>query len=139
MSKERTSLSLDPEVASFLRQDRVNASGLVNTLVKQYINGTDTDRQMVKLRLQQVESELTDLTDRVENKQNERDRLESRLSDIDAEDKAELTAAIERIQTTESALSGEVRILTPDEQLQAIADEHDITVAALKERVKENA
>lgn len=139
MSKERTSLSLDPEVASFLRQDRVNASGLVNTLVKQYMNGTDTDRQMVKLRLQQVESELTDLTDRVENKQNERDRLESRLSDIDAEDKAELTAAIERIQTTESALSGEVRILTPDEQLQAIADEHDITVAALKERVKENA
>ena len=75
MSKERTSLSLDPEVAQYLRQDSVNASGLVNELVSQHMNGGATEDMIRDFRIKQVRSELEDINSRAERKREELETL----------------------------------------------------------------
>lgn len=96
MSKKRTSISLDPEVKAHLDRDSVNASGLVNKLIKQHFAaGVDDDKQLVKLRLEQVVSERETLEDRLQRKRDEEERLRARLESIEAENTAMKTDAFD--------------------------------------------
>lgn len=85
MSKDRTSLSLDPEVADYLRQDHVNASGLVNNLVKKHMAGGVSQDVIREFRIQQVESEL----DEIEGKRERKEAELRKLKEIN-EDKRDL-------------------------------------------------
>ena len=94
MSKERTSLSLDPEVAEYLRQDHVNASGLVNSLVEKHMNGGASEDMIREFRIRQVESELNNLEEQAQRKEEELDKLK----EIDEERQDEISEIIEEAQ-----------------------------------------
>lgn len=87
MTKERTSLSLEPEVAAYLKQDQINASGLVNNLIEKQMAGglDDGSKHLITLRLKQVRSEIESLESRVENKRAEEQHLESLLEQHEQE------------------------------------------------------
>lgn len=57
MSKERLSVSVDAEVEQYLRQDHINASGLVNDLVKRYMNGDAGENALHEYRIQRLKDE----------------------------------------------------------------------------------
>lgn len=89
MSKERTSITLEPEVKAHLDREGVNSSSLINKLVKQHFTaGHDNDKQLIKLRLEQVVSERESLEDRVQRKRDEEERLRARLEQIESENTA---------------------------------------------------
>ena len=94
MSKERTSLSLDPEVAQFLKQEHVNASGLVNQLVKQHMNGGAGEDIIRQFRIQQLESELDQIQSQEEQKRQELQKLR----EIDQEKEEERHNALEQVR-----------------------------------------
>lgn len=98
MSKDRTSVSVDEEVAQYLRQESVNASGLVNRLVKNEMNGFRSDRQLVELRLDQATSELEDLRTRVKQKEREVARLEEKLEQFNDDREEKLAEAREHFR-----------------------------------------
>lgn len=97
MSKENISASVDPEVAAHLSRDEVNASGLINSLVKKQMAGGTSERAMVELRLEQVESEIEQTESRLETLTAERDQLQARLDDIDDKATSELAEARENL------------------------------------------
>lgn len=77
MSKERTSVTVDEDVKSYLQRESVNASGLVNKLIKQHMGGGRRDEQVLKMRLQQLEDEVESLDRRLENKKEQLSRVRS--------------------------------------------------------------
>lgn len=81
MSKERRTVSLDPEVDEHLAKDGVNASELVNSLVKSHADAGGNERAMLELREQQLESELADLESRTERKRQELQQVRDRLDE----------------------------------------------------------
>lgn len=98
MSKERVTVSVDPEVASYLRQDAVNASGLVNNLVQKQMGGESSEAAMVKLRLEQVNSEINQTKTTLESREVERKRLQNRLSEIQEANETELDEARDTLE-----------------------------------------
>lgn len=58
MSKGRTSLSLDDDVLAYLQQDSVNASGLVNQLVRNHMAGGDQDETLLRVHREQLQEEV---------------------------------------------------------------------------------
>jgi chromosome segregation ATPase len=81
MSKERRTVSLDPEVDDHLSKDGVNASELVNKLVRTHATAGGSDRAMLELREQQLESELADLESRTERKRQELEQVREQLAE----------------------------------------------------------
>lgn len=75
-NKERTTVTLDPEVAAYLGKDGVNGSGTVNEAVKQYMGGGGGDA-MRQLRITQLESEIDELEARKQRKIEELEHLRS--------------------------------------------------------------
>ena len=119
MSKQRTSVSIDEEVAVYLKQDGVNASGLVNRLVKAEMDGAGGDMQLIKLRLEQVESQLESLESQVDQKREEKRRLQRRLEEHKTETQEKIADAAEQL--------GE-HMLEPDNlAVQRWADDLDMT------------
>lgn len=98
MSKERRAVSLDPEVDAFLAREEVNASGLVNDLVKRHMNGTDGEDALRELRKKQIRSEIESLENRAENKREELETIDAVESDAEEERKAELEDAIAKCE-----------------------------------------
>lgn len=128
MSKERTSLSLDPSVAQFLKQNHVNASGLVNKLVQQYMNGGAGEDIIREFRIQQLESEVDELQSREEQKRQELQKLKS----IDSKKTEEQEVALEEAKETLSSTPRD-----PDNiAIQTKADELDITPEELVEELQ---
>ena len=79
MSKQRRSVTLEPEVDEYLSRNEVNASGLVNDLVRRHMNGGIGDDAVLRMRKQQVKSEVEHLEARTQNKLEELEKLEQRL------------------------------------------------------------
>lgn len=96
MSKERRTVSLEPEVDAYLSRDGVNASELVNSLVKKSMNGTDTEDALKELRKEQLRSEINDLRTRAENKEEELETIEEIQEEQEEERQSELQEAIEK-------------------------------------------
>jgi len=98
VSKDRITVSLEPEVASYLQQDAVNASGLVNNLVKKQMGGESSEAAMVKLRLEQVSSKIEQTESALQNKRGEKERLEERLSEIQSTNEERLEEARQQLK-----------------------------------------
>jgi len=97
MSKERRTVTLESEVNDYLAQDHVNASGLVNDLVKRHMNGDDTDGAIREFRIRQLEEEAEEYASRAERKRTEADRLKQAATEKKAEKREELQKAIEQL------------------------------------------
>jgi len=81
MSKKNISASVDEEVEAYLSQEHVNCSGLVNKLVKTHATAGGSERAMLELREQQLESELADLESRTDRKRQELERVREQLAE----------------------------------------------------------
>lgn len=80
MAKQRRTVTLDPEVHEFLSTEGVNASQLINRLVKNY-NTAGGDRQtMLELRKQQIQSDIQELEARINNKQDALTTIQDQLA-----------------------------------------------------------
>ena len=97
MSKERRTVTLESEVNDYLAQDHVNASGLVNDLVKRHMNGDDTDGAIREFRIRQLEEEAEEYASRAERKRTEAERLKQAATEKEAEKREELQKAIEQL------------------------------------------
>lgn len=84
MSKDRVSATVDEDVAAYLSQDHINTSGLINDLVKQYMDGGDGQAAILRLREEQIKSELEALTQQKESKQKELERLTESRKDVES-------------------------------------------------------
>lgn len=97
-SKKRVSASVDPDVARYLQQTSVNASGLINKLVKKHQTAGGTQQAMLELRRDQLQSELNDLENSVEVKENELQQVEQKLNELRQERKGAVDEAAEKLK-----------------------------------------
>jgi protein subunit release factor A len=75
MSKQRRAVTLEPEVDEYLSQEHINASGLVNDLVKRHMNGEDTEAAIREFRINQLEDEAEEYAGIAERKRERADKL----------------------------------------------------------------
>jgi len=80
-NKERRTVSLDADADRYLDRDGVNASELVNKLVKQHMNGGASESEILEFRKKQIESEYEDLANRAQRKIEEYNELERRVDE----------------------------------------------------------
>lgn len=85
MSKEVRSVTLDPDVDSYLSTPNVNASGLINRLVKHHQLGGGDGVQMLELRRQQLRSEIESMERSVEAKREELERINEQISEYETD------------------------------------------------------
>jgi len=96
MSKERRAVSLDPEVDAYLARSEVNASGLVNDLVKRHMNGDAGTDALRELRRKQLKSEIESCEKQAEQKREELETLNEVEDEEEQEQKAKLQDAIDK-------------------------------------------
>jgi len=99
MSKTNISATVDENVASYLSRETVNASGLINQLVKKQMSGTDSNKQLLKLRLDQINSEITRYESQIETLEKERDGIKNQLAEIEQKEESELSEAMDVLET----------------------------------------
>lgn len=100
MSKERRTVTLDEEVDEYLGSEGVNASELVNRLVKSHLSSGGGKRAMLELRAEQLESELSELNGRVDTKESELAQVRGRLGDVRDERQDVVDEAREKLSNT---------------------------------------
>lgn len=140
MAKERRTISIDPDVESHLSQDGVNASELVNQLVRQHMNGGAGEEQIVEFRLQQVESEYESALSQAKRKEEELAELRSRKEDLEQEKQAERQQVLDEVTrhfgATHFKSIDEYMVEGDDENLQRYADRlDDMDLEDLKEYI----
>lgn len=83
MPKTPRSFSIDEDVDELLAdRDDINASGLVNQFLRDYIAGGKGKEAALELRLDALDEEIADLEQELRQKKRERDRIESQLDDL---------------------------------------------------------
>lgn len=82
MSKERRTVTLDPDVDQYLQREGVNASELVNKLVETHFTMGGDKQAMLEMRKQQLQSDMDELQSRLSTKKRELDEVESQLEDL---------------------------------------------------------
>lgn len=78
MSKQRRAVSLDESVDEYLGREGINASQLVNKLVKRHMNGGASEDEIREFRRKQVKSEYEELASRARRKLEEYNELQDR-------------------------------------------------------------
>ena len=98
--KERKTFSLDAEVVEELNEKNLNASGVANDLLREYLIGGTTAAVGKEIRIQHIEQEIEEqLTERdrinrrIERLRSERERLEREIEQEQAEHRERLTEA----------------------------------------------
>ena len=128
MTKKRTSLSLDPEVADYLSQEHVNASGLVNSLVKKHMNGGASEDMIRQFRIKQVQSELESIESQAQQKREELEKLQ----EIDEERQEEQQ---QKIKDAEEALSRIPNLTVDNPAVETWAEKCDMEPSELLDEV----
>jgi len=93
MSKQRRAVTLEPEVDEYLSQEHINASGLVNDLVKRHMSGDDTEAAIREFRINQLEDEAEEYAGIAERK---RERAE-RLREVAEQEQSERKQAVQEV------------------------------------------
>jgi len=83
MTKENVSVTVDPKVAQYLNRPGVNASGKINDLVEQEMTAGTSERQMLKLREEQLEGDVEDIENSLKTKKKLLKNVRSRLGELD--------------------------------------------------------
>jgi len=100
MTKERLTVSVDEDVAEYLQQESVNASGLVNKLVTNYLNGGGNTDEILEFRKEQVRSDYEELAARARRKIEELNELERREecdNDVSDEERRETLQKVRQV------------------------------------------
>jgi predicted nuclease with TOPRIM domain len=80
MSKKPRSFSIDEDIDKLLSNKKeLNASAAVNTFLREYVNSGKGEEAALEIRLQQIDTEISDLESKLTKKRRERDRIETQL------------------------------------------------------------
>lgn len=86
MGKTPRSFSIDEDVDELLgNRDDINASGLVNQFLRDYVAGGKGKEAALELRLDALDEEITELQKELNQKEREQDRIESQLERLRSE------------------------------------------------------
>lgn len=130
MSKKRKSFSLEPEVASYLDNSNLNASSLVNDLLEKHmVGGVDDGQAVLEFRIEQVESEVSELESQLDRKREELQALRERR-----DEKRE--AQTDVIREAASALT-DGELANDDQKVDYWANQAGLTRDELREKVHE--
>ena len=134
MSKVNISATVDEDVEAFLSQDHVNASGLINDLVRRYMDGGDEKGAMLRLREEQLKSELEALSQQQEAKRKELDRL------TDSREKAESGPDIaDKLDDVLSQMEDGTHYWPNNDKVRSLATEARTDAADIIHRLKKRA
>ena len=101
MAKERRTVTLEREVDDYLAQDHVNASGLVNDLVKRHMNGDDANGAIREFRMNQLLEEANEYEMRAKRKREEVNRLQEVAKEKEATRDEEVQKVVEKLSGVE--------------------------------------
>lgn len=139
MSKQRRTVSLEEAVDGYLSREEVNASALVNQLVKQHMNGGASDEEILRFRKQQVKSEYTDLAERTKRKLEELNELRGRENKMENEKQQakqeQWDEAVSHFSLTKLASMDEPVLDATEDELREWSEKLDMTTAELKDRL----
>jgi len=92
VTKQPRSFSVDEELVEMLSErDDINASGAVNTFLREYLAGGRGPEAAIEVRINQLDEDIAELERDLERKRRERDRLEDRVRSR-REDRADVIA-----------------------------------------------
>jgi uncharacterized protein (DUF3084 family) len=139
MTKERRGVSLEPEVNEYLSQEGVNASQKINKLVKQEMNAGTTERAMLQLRLEQVRGDISNHEGELERLRKQEQDLLERLETLEHEREQQqentLQDAINSFDVVELSSMDSPMVDATDDELQDYADELDMSIQELKDKI----
>jgi len=96
--KKRTSITLDKDVFRFLKQSKLNQSGLINDLVKEYRDGQDQQTAALELRYEHMIDEAEQLEERANEKRRKAEEIKKLLDEAKQTQREELQEAIEGVR-----------------------------------------
>lgn len=128
MTKERRTVSLDEEVEEYLASEGVNASELVNKLVKKHASAGGDERAMLELRKEQLQSDINSLGGRIESKEKELERIQARLDTHNSKEEQILTEAAEALTTTD--------LRKKNRKVEFWAEQMDLSVSEFVDRIE---
>lgn len=100
MSKDRRGISISPEVNEYLSRDGVNASELVEKLVREHMKQGDTATAAIQVQLNQKKRELDRVQTEEEQLQRDIAELEELQRQLTTEESAELETHLETLRNT---------------------------------------
>lgn len=134
--KERNTFTLDPAQNRYLQQSSVNASGLVNQLVKQHRESQTKADAVLRYREEQLESEIREIEARLHAKERELAELQERREAIQAEQASvddQMDGLLDRME------SDGIHIAPDHEDVMALAQASDREPAAVIDALKDRA
>jgi len=96
--KKRTSITLDKDVFRYLKQSKLNQSGLINDLVKEYRDGQDQQTAALELRYEHMIDEAEQLEERANEKRRKAEEIKKLLDEAEQTQREELKEAIEGVR-----------------------------------------
>jgi chromosome segregation ATPase len=135
MSKKNISATVDEDVERFLSQEHINTSGLINDLVSQYMQGGTEQAAMLRLREEQLRSELEALKQQRESKRKELERLTQSREEIESGPDIgdELNKILDDLEQRGTHVWPEAQ------PIQDLAGEHSLQPGDVLERLKHRA
>lgn len=137
MSKQNISATVDEDVADYLGQDHVNASGLINELVTRHING-DSEDVLREFRRNQLLEEADDLENRAERKREKAEKMAEVEEQREKERQEEIESVAEQLAGVErdpenAAVKAQADSLgiTPEELLEELPEKTDGGLSSL--------
>jgi acetyl-CoA carboxylase alpha subunit len=96
--KKRTSITLDKDVFQYLKQSKLNQSGLINDLVKEYRDGQDQQTAALELRYEHMIDEAEQLEERANEKRRKAEEIKKLLDEAKQTQREELQEAVEGVR-----------------------------------------
>lgn len=100
VSKDRRGISVDPEVNEYLGRDGVNASELIESLVREHMKIGDTQTVALEVQIRQKERELESTEERVEALKRDIAELRELQGQLASEDDEQLDAHLAALNNT---------------------------------------
>lgn len=100
MTKDRRGISISPDVNEYLSREGVNASELVEKLVREHMRQGDTAVAAVQVQLNQKKRELDRVQTEEEQLQQDIAELEELQQQLSTEDSEELETHLETLKKT---------------------------------------
>ena len=133
MAKERMNVTVDPDVKRGVKaRDDINVSGAVNEYLKRRLMGKDESDAMLELKIQRHEDQATDHEEEARKHRQEAEMLRQKLKERKEQRRTKLKDTIDQLSVEELKSAGPY-VKTPDEEVEALAQDVDVDPAELRQ------
>lgn len=80
--KKRTGIAIDEDIYDYLKERNINVSGLVNSLLRTYVGGGESDLRVLDRQINEVRDEIDSLRDKLRIKESELRRLSKKKNPL---------------------------------------------------------